>query len=108
MRMMALAAGYLAACAMAGLTGPGWMESTNGQLTALVLAIPVVLLAVIQTVKRLHDLGLSARTLLANRIPGLSLAAGLAVVFMNGDEESNEYGPATLVPTRGWLTRTAQ
>lgn len=64
-----------------------------GVIGALLINIPVILVAVVMTKRRLHDLDRTGWAALFMLIPILNFFFGLYLMFASGSEGANRYGP---------------
>lgn len=67
-----------------------------------ILYIPVLVLSIAYSVRRLHDLNHSGWFVLLNFVPFLNIIVGLYLIFAPGTEGSNDFGPAPS-PNPTWV-----
>ena len=104
-RLLALSVGgfllyiilFIALAATSGIPASDTAEEANAAVGLLTLAsLPITVSSYMLMIRRLHDIGLSGWFVLLALIPLVSLGFILYILFKQGTEGDNAYGPDPL------------
>jgi uncharacterized membrane protein YhaH (DUF805 family) len=75
-------------------------QAMTGSPLILVLEVPIIVVAILFSIRRFHDINASGWWSVSMVVPIVNLVAALILLFKAGSVGSNDYGPVRV--TRGW------